>query len=254
MMNEPLNTYYYSGTSGLVLEIPKRSFPPEHKDKSRLQYYASLLNSLEVNSSFYKPPMATTVQKWAYSVPGDFRFTYKLWKGITHNKGLTFNPDDVDGFLNIINQAGDKKGCLLVQFPGSATIASLAQFDRMMTAIREADPLESWKVAVEFRHPSWHEREVFELLDHYNMALVIHDHPKCPTPVVDSPVDFIYLRFHGPTGDYTGTYTDAFLQNHARQIYQWMTQHKQVYVYFNNTVGEAVRNLFTLNKFVEEMS
>ena len=65
---------FYSGTSGLVLPFPnKQSCPPEFHDKPRLAYYASLFNSLEVNSSFYKVPMAATVKKWADGVPDGFK-------------------------------------------------------------------------------------------------------------------------------------------------------------------------------------
>lgn len=79
---------FYTGTSGLSLPFPKHSFPPEFQDKSRLTFYASLFNSIEINSSFYKLPMASTVKKWAESVPDNFLFTFKLWREITHNKGL----------------------------------------------------------------------------------------------------------------------------------------------------------------------
>src|SRR5665213_2948074 len=89
----------YTGTSGLVLPLPnRRSFPPEFHDKSRLEIYASLFNSVEINSSFYKVPMASTVQKWAALVPENFKFTFKLWRDITHNKELTFDSADIGRF------------------------------------------------------------------------------------------------------------------------------------------------------------
>src|ERR1700749_3370129 len=123
-----------AGTSGLVLTVPnKQAFPPEFRDKSRLTYYASLFNSIEVNSSFYKVPMASTVKKWAGSVPDNFRFTFKLWRGITHNKQLTFNPEDVERFIKVIDCAGDKKGCLLVQFPASITLGNSNQLENLLT-------------------------------------------------------------------------------------------------------------------------
>src|ERR1700759_3590417 len=118
----------YAGTSGLVLPVPnKAAFPPEYRDKSRLAYYASLFNSIEINSSFYKVPMASTVKKWAADVPDDFRFTFKLWRGVTHNKQLAFNPDDLARFMSVVNNASNKAGCLLVQFPKSITIAYINQ-------------------------------------------------------------------------------------------------------------------------------
>src|SRR5690349_976965 len=78
---------YFSGTSGLVLPVPnKLFFPDEFKEGSRLNYYASLFNSIEVNSSFYKIPLGRTVANWSADVPEDFRFTFKLFREITHRK------------------------------------------------------------------------------------------------------------------------------------------------------------------------
>ena len=74
---------FYSGLSGLQLNIPQYLYPPPFENASRLTYYASLFNSIEINSSFYKIPKAATVAKWAACVPENFKFTFKLWKGIT---------------------------------------------------------------------------------------------------------------------------------------------------------------------------
>jgi len=63
------NNHFYSGISGLQLPIPKYLFPDPYKQSSRLTYYASLFNSIEINSSFYKIPLSTTIAKWAASVP-----------------------------------------------------------------------------------------------------------------------------------------------------------------------------------------
>lgn len=85
-MDKPAN-YFFCGTGNVVLPVPhKTHLPPEYKDKSRLNYYASMFNSMEVNSSFYKIPMPRTVEKWANDVPENFRFTFKLFGGITHAK------------------------------------------------------------------------------------------------------------------------------------------------------------------------
>src|ERR1700712_1218858 len=134
------NGAFYSGTSGLVLPVPnKQLYPPQFQDKSRLTYYASLFNSIEINSSFYKVPQASTVKKWATEVPDGFRFTFKLWRDITHNKGLAFNPADVDRFIRVINEAGDKKGSLLIQFPPSVMVASFNQLEHLLMSIQDAD-------------------------------------------------------------------------------------------------------------------
>jgi uncharacterized protein YecE (DUF72 family) len=146
-LSNPIQNIIYSGISGLVLPVPNKiAYPEEFRDKSRLTYYASLFNSLEVNSSFYKVPMASTIARWADSVPEPFRFTFKLWKGITHNKGLHFNVEDIYYFIKVIGHAANKKGCLLVQFPASITIAYLTQFEKLIETISAANESQQWKV------------------------------------------------------------------------------------------------------------
>ena len=118
----------YTGTSGLVLPVAnKRSYPEAFQDKSRLTYYASLFNSIEINSSFKKLPMRRTVEKWNESVPDNFQFTFKLSRSITHNKALLFNTEDIKTFLQVVSSVNNKKGCLLVQFPGKLTISEISQ-------------------------------------------------------------------------------------------------------------------------------
>src|ERR1700759_3716537 len=102
--------HFYSGTSGLLTPIPKRDFPPEFADKSRLAFYSHLFNSIEINSSFYKLPQAKTLAKWAGETTEGFRFTFKLWKELTHNKNLAFNAVDIPRFFDAINAVGNKKG------------------------------------------------------------------------------------------------------------------------------------------------
>lgn len=108
---------FYSGTSGLVLPVKNKQFyPVAFQDKSRLTYYASLFNSIEINSSFYKIPMPSTVAKWAERVLEHFRFTFKLWREITHVKGLAFDPVNVERFMYTIDQIGNKKAVCWYNF------------------------------------------------------------------------------------------------------------------------------------------
>ncbi|MEJ7740297.1 MAG: DUF72 domain-containing protein [Chitinophagaceae bacterium] len=241
---------FYSGTSGVALTIPKQSFPREFRDKSRLIYYSSLFNSVEINSSFYNIPRISTVTKWAESVPDNFQFTFKLWKAVTHSKGLTFYSDDVDQFLETIDHVGNKKGCLLVQFPPSLAVANAPQVEQLLMYLRKADPDHRWKIALEFRNKSWYQEEIYDKLYEFEVSMVVHDLPSSTTPLIDSKAGYVYLRFHGPGGRYRGSYTDEFLAEYARHISAWMNVGKTVYVYFNNTMGDAAKNLLTLNELV----
>ena len=247
-----INQLFYSGTSGLDLPVRRSQYPVEFQGKSRLQYYASLFNSLEVNSIFYKLPRNSTVVNWASSVPGNFRFTFKVSKTITHVKGLQFTVKDVDDFMKAVENIGEKKGCLLAQFPPSLKLERIDQLQRLLETLGEATYNSHWKLAIEFRDPSWYEREVHELLGEYNAAMVIQDIPKSATPLQYATGDFIYLRFHGPEPRYRGDYSNEFLKQYARYIRKWISKNKTVYAYFNNTVGAAVENLQTLNKYVQQ--
>lgn len=242
---------YYSGTSGLLLPVRNKLFYPEaFKNKSRLYFYASMMNSIEVNSSFYKVPMATTVAKWANDVPEAFKFTFKLSKMITHNKGLAFDPEAIKHFMSVIDQVDDKRGCLLVQFPPSVRIAQLRQLTLLVNKLRESDPEMQWNIALEFRHISLYRDEVYKLLEEQNIGLVLQDKPPAVTPMQISELPFVYLRFHGPDGSYRGSYEDDVLSEYAGYIRDWLSEGKVVYSYFNNTMGNAVANLFTLRDLV----
>lgn len=240
---------FRSGTSGLVLQEPnKLHFPLEFQDKHRLIYYASKFNSIEINSSFYKIPLCRTYKTWAEMVPDDFQFAIKLWQGITHEED--FDQDDLERFFGAIQCLGSKKGCLLIQF-AAKTKMDFSGFDRLLENIRKLDPQEEWRLAVEFRHTQWYESEIYEILDEYNASMVIHDMPKCIPPELNKNADFVYLRFHGEKGDYRGSYSDQCLMNKAKEIHRWIEQGKDVYAYFNNTIGEASANLQTLRNLME---
>ncbi|ETZ23026.1 DUF72 domain-containing protein [Pedobacter sp. V48] len=244
---------YYSGTSGLLLPVPNKQFYPEaFKAKSRLCYYGSLFNSIEINSSFYRVPLGSTVARWAGETPEDFRFTFKLSKEITHRKGFVFEPDAVRLFIERIAAIGNKKGCLLVQFPASIRTAQTRQVAALFACIRSCDPDLEWKVSVEFRHQSWYQQGVQSLLDDYQVGWVLHDKLNAGGYMLESALDFVYVRFHGPHGDYRGSYTDDFLQEYASYIRNWIANGKHVFTYFNNTIGSALEDLQSLRAYVND--
>lgn len=242
---------YYTGTSGLLLPYKNQQFyPAEFQGKSRLSVYGALFNSIEINSTFYKLPMQTTIQKWADSVPAHFKFTFKLWREITHQKELNFNTEDVRRFMAIIAAAGDKKGCLLIQFPPGIHYNSLPRVKKILASIIKADPQREWKLSVEFRHSSWYREETYRLLNSCGAGMVIHDKTRAASPMEEMELSFVYVRFHGPAGDYKGSYDDSFLYEYAHYIRDWLEAGKEVYVYFNNTMGGALKDLDILRSYV----
>ena len=233
----------YCGTSGIALPVPnKQAFPEAFRAGSRLTYYASLFNSLEVNSSFYKIPQQKTLARWAEEVPADFKFTLKLWRGITHVPSLAFAAADVQRFMHAAAGVGSKKGALLVQLPPGLKSTGNAQLERLL----EMTGGEGWKIAVEFRDKSWYTTATEDLLERFNAVRVMQDMPASFNwkPMVFSY--FIYMRYHGPAGDYKGGYPKDRLEQDATCIKRWLKESKDVYVYFNNTIDGAFANARSL--------
>jgi uncharacterized protein YecE (DUF72 family) len=249
-----INNNFYAGTSGLVLPVPNKTFyPDEYKDKSRLSYYGSLFNSIEINSSFYKLPRTATVRKWVSEVDNNFKFSYKLWKEVTHKKNLDFDPENVYQFMEAISAAGSKKGCLLVQFPGKISIDNAEQINELLNCIGQSADATEWSIQVEFRNTSLYHSEMYSLLREHNAGLVVHDNNKSPTPLHAMESVVRYLRFHGPEDAFRGTYSDEFLQKYANLISVWLNSKQKVYAYFNNTLGSAVQDLIRLKEMVFHM-
>jgi uncharacterized protein YecE (DUF72 family) len=241
---------FYSGTSGLVLPFPKYKFPEEFQQSSRLTYYSSLFQSIEINRSFYVLPKGKTIGKWSDEVPEHFRFTFKLWKQITHVKGLHFQEMDVKNFMDAIENVGAKKGCLLVQFPASVKSENLHQLERLLHVLEANNPNNAWKVAIEFRDSSWYNEDTYNLVDAYGATIVMHDKSRTDSPPNTLRSNTVYIRFHGPQGDYRGTYSQAFLYEYATYIREWLAEGKSVFVYFNNTMGTALADLKKINEYV----
>ncbi|GAC1432591.1 MAG: DUF72 domain-containing protein [Chitinophagaceae bacterium] len=239
------------GTSNIVIPGTKKKFPETFQSASRLTYYASLFNTLEINSSFYKVPMPATFEKWSNEVPAGFQFTVKLWRNITHAKGLAFTVSDIDFFMKAANRVQDeKKGCLLIQFPASITIDFIASVSAILQRVCKTDPQDRWRKCIEFRHTSWYTGDVYTILDNYHTSLVLHDMPASRVSTLHTKAGFVYLRFHGISGDYKGTYDPDLLHEYAVKINHWQQEGKDVYAYFNNTIGNAFDDAQSLYKLL----
>ncbi|MET4107658.1 DUF72 domain-containing protein [Hymenobacter sp. UYP22] len=241
-----------TGTSGIVVPGPKATFPPAYQATSRLTYYATLFNSVEINSTFYRVPQPKTFAAWAAETGPQFDFTLKLWREITHSQALAQDLAGLSRFLEAARELGPKKGCLLLQFPPSTTIRQLPAVRTLLYALAAADTAREWRQAVEFRHPSWYADDAFEMLDHHGASLVLHDKGPGRNAQLNEEADFVYMRFHGPQGNYRESYEHDFLHDQAEQIYDYLQEGKDVYAYFNNTMGAAFANAQELHRLVDE--
>ncbi len=238
------------GISNGLVPGNKKTFPPSFQSRSRLHYYSSVFNSVEINSCFYKTPLSATFEKWSNDVPGDFKFSLKLSKEITHTKNLEVDLSYIQSFMNAASGAGHKKGCILIQFPGKITLDYFEKVGRILQEFQQQDPSNQWRKAVEFRDTSWYTGETGELMDEYKTAIIVHDFAKAKNFTSMSKADFVYMRFHGPTGNYRESYPDQFLKVKASEIRSWLDNGKDVYAYFNNTLGNAFENALMLKSLL----
>jgi uncharacterized protein YecE (DUF72 family) len=235
------------GTSGWSYDHWQDTlYPPDLPARDRLSIYTQHFDTVELNSSYYHWPRTASFQNWQRRLPQPFLMSVKASRTLTHFKRL-YQPEEwLAAIAEGVGYLGEKRGVLLVQLPPQFAFdyARLAYF---------LEQLPTWlKTAVEFRHPSWHQEAVFELLEHHQVAYCIMSGAHLPC-VLRATAPFVYVRLHGPDSQhlYGGSYSDDDLRWWAARIQEWGQMQREVFVYFNNDGGgNAVCNAWTLREMV----
>jgi uncharacterized protein YecE (DUF72 family) len=235
------------GTSGWSYEHWDGVFyPPGTPQRDRLAYYVQHFPTVEINSTYYRWPADSIFASWRRRVPQHFRISIKAARGLTHGARLYAPEAWLERISRSLQALDEACGVLLVQLPPDMAYdhARLSFF---------LGQLPSWiQVAVEFRHPSWHQEAVFELLERHDAAYCVMSGAQLPC-ILRATAPFVYVRLHGPDPQhlYAGLYTDDQLQWWAERVREWQSMGREVFVYFNNDgYGNAVRNAQTLRAIV----
>jgi uncharacterized protein YecE (DUF72 family) len=176
------------GTSGWSYKEWKGSFyPADLPADDMLRHYASRLPAVEINNSFYRIPKEKVLLEWAEQVPSAFRFVLKASRRITHINRLADADDSLGYFMRTVNCLGDRIGPTLFQCP-----PSLRRNMELLRSFLERVP-RTWRAAMEFRHDSWFDDEVYEALRAHDMALVGVEEDEAATPLVPT-ASWGYLR------------------------------------------------------------
>jgi len=237
------SAHAYIGTSGWNYRHWRGRFYPDRlRQADWLPHFAGQFDSVEVNNSFYRIPKPDRVRHWAEQVPGRFRFAVKMWRGITHFKKLKDCRDHLERFMAPMAQLPtEKRGPLLVQLPSNQG-KDTEKLDTMLRDFKELTHPERWKLAVEFRNREWLCPETYEVLDRHRAAICLHDMPPADV-TLPNDARLVYVRRHGPAGDYRGSYSPEQIQSDAANIRQWTDEGRGVFVYFNNDAeGNAVHD------------
>jgi uncharacterized protein YecE (DUF72 family) len=239
---------------------------------NELEYYSQFFNTVEVNSSFYRPPNPGYVHNWVKRTPDDFLFTVKLWQKFTHPKmykeatdqEATISVQDVDIFKSSIDPlaSSGKLGALLAQFPPSFKNDSFSQ--QILNAVSRT--FREYRLALELRHRSWSDdSNIATLLKANGVTWVQIDEPKFSSSIAQElPItsDMAYFRFHGRntetwwTGDgesrYKYLYSPEEIEELTDRVKSSTSQTKLLFAQFNNHWrGYAPRNAVDMMKSLQ---
>jgi uncharacterized protein YecE (DUF72 family) len=241
-----MSPQYLIGTSGWHYEHWRGMFYPENLPKKDwLNFYSRNFPTVEINNSFYRLPQETTFSNWRESVPPDFCFSVKVSRFITHIKRLKDSLEPLHTFTERALLLKNSLGPLLYQLP-----ANFHRDDERLEAFLKLLNNKLQHV-VEFRHKSWMDEDIYDLLRRYKVAFCIFDMPGFTSPAMVTS-DFAYVRFHGHDNLYSSRYPDSELANWANKLRSLTSTLKTIYIYFNNdTSGFAVENARTLRNYLE---
>lgn len=184
---------FHVGTSGYSYKEWKGHFYPEDLPANEmLHYYGSLLPSVEINNTFYRMPRTHVLETWAEQVPDGFRFSVKASQRITHHKRLSNADDEVEYLITTLKALGSKLGVVLFQLPPNFKIDT-SRLDDFLDLIPTGTP-----AAFEFRHKSWLDDDVYDLLRKRDFAWCIADTEDDEETPVISTAPWGYLRLRKP--------------------------------------------------------
>lgn len=194
-----------AGTSGFSYKQWKGAFYPAGiRPSEMLSFYASQLPIVEINNTFYRLPRPEQLREWRAQVPAAFRFAIKAPRRITHVKRLAGCESELDYLFTALRELGPALGSILFQLP---------PFQRCdvprLAAFLEGLP-QGCRAAFEFRHPSWFEHGVYDVLASRGLALVMSETDDSgPLDSLPWTAPWAYLRLRKT--DYSDAELDAWL-------------------------------------------
>jgi len=215
--------------------IPSRHAGLFGRGESHLARFATRFPVAEINSTFYRPHLPRTFERWAATVPDGFRFSAKLPRTITHDARLRGVGDELSRFLDSVAALGTRLGGLLVQLPPSLVFDARVG-GTFFTMLRRRTGL---PVACEPRHPSWFEPRADAVLERFEVARVAADPARVPAAAQPggSTAHWRYWRWHGSPRTYYSQYGEAALQGLAAGLETAAKSGPPAWCIFDNTAG-----------------
>ncbi len=217
---------FFVGTSGFSYKEWLGSFYPEKLPATEmLAHYARTFLTVEINQTFRGLPGKAAFERWLASTPPKFRFALKAPQKITHQARLRSAGADVSRFVRAAGQLGDRLGPLLFQLP------PFMKRDAVLLGEFLEDLDRDLRVTFEFRHRSWFDDEVYEVMRRFGVALCIGETENIPDPPLVRTAPFLYLRLR------RDSYDDAALAKWADTLRELARDGGDVFVYFRHAVA-----------------
>ena len=228
-----------AGTSGFAFAEWKGGFYPKGLKQDRmLAFYAEHLPTVEINVSFYRMPTSKMLEEWKAQTPATFLFAVKAHRRITHVKRLKDVDDEMRWLSERVGELGERLGPVLFQLPPSLR-ADLGLLESFLATLRPFP-----YVAMEFRHATWHQDPVYDLLRRHRVALCIAEDEEACEPLVHT-APFGYYRLHRLQ------YTDEQIVGWADHL-RSNPEVRPAFCYFTHETGpEAIAYARRLTELVE---
>jgi uncharacterized protein YecE (DUF72 family) len=232
------------GCSGWNYKSWKDEFYEGKPPRLWLQHYAQYFDTVEVNNTFYRLPLKSSVARWVEETPPEFLFAIKASRYLTHIKRLTDMRAGLARYYERVEPLvrSPKLGPVLWQLPPTFR----RDDDRLASALTA---LPAGRHCFEFRHRSWFVEPVYELMRAHGSALVIGDRPEVKEFQEHVfTADWTFVRFHYGSRGRRGNYSESELEEWARRFEEWNGE-VEVLAYFNNDWEVfAVRNALWLKR------
>lgn len=229
-----------------------RFYPRDLPATQWLEFYATRFDTVEINNSFYRLPPRSTFEDWRARMPPGFLCAVKASRFLTHLKRLLDPEEPIERLMASVSGLGQRLGPVLYQLPPTLKL-DLPRLDHFLRTLRRHSRAARLPV-VEFRHPSWYIDETFELLARRRVTMCLHDkHGSAIAEPVVGP--FTYVRFHGTSGRYHGSYSRRQLQHWAHVLVEQMHAGRRAFAYFNNDPeAVATKNAVTLREMIARLT
>lgn len=247
--NDTLHGYGHAIRIGCAgWNLPKQHAGAFALEGSHLERYASVFDTVEINSSFHRPHRPQTYARWAASVPSAFRFAVKLPRSITHLRRLLGCGDLLDAFFIKTDALQEKLACVLVQLPPSLAFDE-ATAEAFFIALRARH---TGAVALEPRHATWFAAPAEAKLREHAIARVAADPARVPVAAEPGGHPAVaYFRLHGSPHMYYSDYDDERLRAYADRLRLAAASGAETWCIFDNTaLGAATANALTMRRLV----